>query len=75
MTDQVFECKTCGEPIGDRQSKNVVWLCYRKDGEWCRTCFDRKPCGMGKHGLGCPAQMICTPVDVTLPNSNPDVRT
>jgi hypothetical protein len=43
-------CKRCGDPIGDRQEKN---------GEWCGGCFDKTPCGMGKHGEGCPTLMVC----------------
>jgi hypothetical protein len=63
---RIFECKTCGEMIGDGQPKNAVYMCDRKDGEWCGKCFDRKPCGMGKHGEGCQTMMICEPADNSL---------
>lgn len=57
---KTFECKTCGDVIGDDQPKNVVMMCDRKDGEWCTRCFGRNPCGLGMHGEGCRTMMVCS---------------
>lgn len=52
-------CTSCGEPIGDHQANNVIYTCDLRGGEWCGGCFDRMPCGQGRHAEGCATMMIC----------------
>jgi hypothetical protein len=52
MADSVL-CSTC-----HTDCTNHHWLCDMQDGAWCGTCFSRKPCGIGKHGEGCPTQVF-----------------
>lgn len=32
--------------------------CDIQEGPWCPGCFDKTPCGQGKHGEGCPTQVF-----------------
>ena len=56
--DRIFECRTCGDAIGEKQKKNVVYMCDVVDGEWCGACFERKPCCYKPHSEGCSTMMI-----------------
>ena len=50
-----FKCKVCGTTTGP------FHLCFEDTNEtedcffpaWCGKCFDKAPCGKGKHGEGC----------------------
>lgn len=34
------------------------WLCDLTEGAWCFWCFTKTDCGQGKHGEGCPTQVV-----------------
>lgn len=61
--DDTLVCHMCGEPIGTEQVLNVVMYCdepRNNDKAWCARCFAFTPCGIGKHGEGCPTKQICS---------------
>lgn len=56
-----FECDICGDAIGAGEKKNVVYMCDRREGQWCGRCFRFTACGYGRHGEGCPTMVVGTP--------------
>lgn len=53
MTVGGLPCSKCGADC-----KAHHFMCDRMEGQWCGPCFDRTPCGRGKHGEGCPTQVF-----------------
>ena len=46
-------CSKCGI-----NCTGLHYLCDRMPGQWCVVCFKGTPCGKGKHGEGCPTQVL-----------------
>lgn len=50
-------CEMCGKHCGYEYF--MCDLSDDDDTQWCRTCFDKTPCGCGLHGEGC-ATLVCS---------------
>lgn len=46
-------CALCGLPLPP-----TCFLCDETMESYCPTCFDRTPCGKGRHGEGCPTLCV-----------------
>lgn len=52
-TNALEYCGKCGKPVFGN-----YWGCDRTMKWYCPECFDRTPCGKGKHGEECPTQVF-----------------
>jgi hypothetical protein len=53
MPNELLFCGKCGKPL-----RGHYLACDRTMKEYCEDCFEKTPCGKGKHGEGCPTQIF-----------------